>query len=232
MQAAAPCRNAASPGRGHRPQPRAPQSLPSPGCQKSLCRERRNRSAFPANVPTSAKPSAAARSPKSGVLQKSTRQTPANHLSSSPRLAERGTDRTRLPPSAAEAPRGSATGNPKGSQGGKKKLISREKGAVIAKIKVCRDPSWAARFPDLKQDYQSVLKQCQSQQLGGGAGCPQPRCPSCALPKPCSPWSCSGSAGRARRSCKGLPASQKYPGNQRASGKGAESKCHCLMGFG
>ena len=128
---AVPCRNAASPGRG-RGIARAPQNLPSRGCQKSLCRDRRNRSAFTANVQTSAKPSAAALSPKSGSLQKSTRRTPANHLSSSPRLAERGTDGGRLPPRGAaqdEAPtgaRGSASethapsGTPKSHNAGRK----------------------------------------------------------------------------------------------------------------
>lgn len=97
----APCRNAASPGRG-RGVARAPQNLPSRGCQKSLCRDRRNRSTFTDNVQTSAKLSAAALSPKSGLLQKSTRRTPANHLSSSPRLAECSTDRGQLLPRGAE----------------------------------------------------------------------------------------------------------------------------------
>lgn len=143
-QPAALCRNAASPGSG-RGVARAPQHLPSRGCQKSFCRDRRNRSAFTANVQTSAKPSAATLSPKSGLLQQSTRQTPANHLSSSPRLAERGTDRRQLPPRGAErdeAPagaRGSASktctpsGTPKCHSAGRKSSFPGKKAAAIAK---------------------------------------------------------------------------------------------------
>lgn len=197
-------------GRGHRQPRRAatPPLLASPAASPALPRAEDARRASAGTggtdprsqltfqlLPSRAQPPS---SPKSGSLQKSTRRTPANHLSSSPRLAEHGTDHRRLPPRGAErdpAPSGTrgsarrdprAIGYPKLSQRRRKKLISRDKAAAVAKARCDGMLPEQLVSPNLKQGYKSISNSAKTSSARG-PGCPRPQGPSPALPRLRSP---------------------------------------------